>query len=163
MKFDYSANYTTQLEGAQEFQDFWCSYLWKNECLAIGNFGSKKYQYNVGENLQGFEFKHDKKFEITGNFWIETKERTNPNYGYVISGIFREDNSWMYCIGNYKVLYLFSKKWLQRYCNAAKVEIRENNIKTSFGFLLTKELADTYCNHKIETPEAVAENMGGTA
>jgi hypothetical protein len=148
-KFDYRENYANQLAQAEEFQDFWCEYLWKRECLAICNFSSKKYQYKIGENLQGFEFKQDNYFKKTNNLWIETEERSSPNKEYVKSGIYRPDNAWMYCIGNYSTLYIFSKKGLCKLSESNHITTIENRIKTSIGYLLSKDLADHYCAKKI--------------
>ena len=153
MKFDYSKNYNDQLKEAQEFQDYWCDYLWKNECIAIANFSSQKYQYEVGENLQGFEFKYDKLFKDTNNLWIEIEERTKPEYSYKPSGILREDNAWIYCIGNYDTLYLFTVKGLRKLYKNQYSEIRENTIRTSRGFLLPKDDAEKYCAKKINTTD----------
>ena len=144
MKFDYEANYKNQLKEAQEFQDFWCSYLWKHECLAIGNFSSEKYQKKVGENLQGFEFKYDKQFCKTGNLWIETEERKTPKQKYVTSGIYRNDNTWMYCIGDYSTLYIFTKKGLCKLVKLNHLSIIANNNDTSKGYLMSKNLASKY-------------------
>ena len=149
MSFNYKANYQNQLNEAEEFQDFWCSYLWKNECLAISNFSSEKYQKKVGENLQGFEFKYDKQLKKTNNLWIEIEERDDPKKEYVKSGIDRSDNTWMYCIGDYSILYIFSKKGLIKLKESNKLAIIENNLRTSKGYLLSQHLADKYCAKKI--------------
>ena len=149
MSFNYEENYKNQLNEGQEFQDFWCSYLWKHECLAIGNFSSKKYQFKIGENLQGFEFKYDKQFQKTGNLWIEIEERNNPKHKYVKSGIYRNDNTWMYCIGDYLTLYFFTKKGLCRLKESNKIALITNKIDTSIGYLMPKSLADKFSAKKI--------------
>jgi len=107
-------------------------------------------QNSIGESLQGFEVKFDDMLHKTGNLWIEIAEKTNPNNEeYVSSGVFRKDNTWVYIIGDRKELFVFSKKLLKRFAESGKFEIRENNMKTSRGFLLNKNIAEAYCELKL--------------
>ena len=99
------------------FQDYVCIELAKQNII-LQNINSKKFQYEVGENLQGFEIKVDNRFNgycptdkpATNQLSIEIAEKTkaeNPNY--IPSGIYREDNSWLYIQGNQKCFYIFAK------------------------------------------------------
>lgn len=150
MSFNYSENYYNQLQEGQKFQDY-CAYVLQTK-LSIGvvNFQSKEFQFKLGENMQGVEFKFDNVFQTTGNLWIEVEERTNPELNYSNSGILRQDNSWLYCIGDYRALYIFSKKFLVNLYNSGRYEVIENNLMTSKGFLLPKTDADKYSAYKIE-------------
>ena len=158
MSFNYSENYYNQLQEGQKFQDY-CAYVLQTK-LSIGviNFQSKEYQFKFGENMQGVEFKFDNLFQNTGNLWIEVEERTNPELNYSNSGILRKDNSWLYCIGDYRVLYIFSKKFLANLYNSKRYEVIENNLMTSKGFLLPKTDADKYSAYKIENEEITNES-----
>ena len=148
METNYREYYSIQLSEAQEYQD-WCTTVFIKELgVAVTNYQSKKYQYNVGENVQGLEIKNDKKFRETGNLYIEVKEKSHPsNPNYVKSGIYRLDNSWLYCIGDYNIIYIFAKKHLQLIYEAGKY--REVTTPTSIGFLLPINDADKYCAKRI--------------
>jgi len=133
---------------AKQYQDFICEWMAKNYGIVMTIFSSKKYQYNIGESLQGVEIKLDMKYNETGNIYIETGEKAEPRNGeYYPSGIFRSDNTWLYFIGNYDELYAFSKKQLIKVYNTKRYYkiIKNNNTGTSCGFLLDKERAENYC------------------
>lgn len=149
MSFNYQNNYKIQLEEGQKFQDY-CAYLLQKKLnIGVVNFQTKDWQYKLGENMQGIEFKFDSIFDSTGNLWIEIQERHDPDSPYVDSGILRQDNSWLYCIGNYDLFYIFSKKFLVSLYNSKRYEVRENKVKTSRGFLLPKSDAEKYSVNKI--------------
>ena len=128
--------YNEQLIEGQEFQDFVSFQLLKHCGIVLTNIQSRKYQKDLGENIQGIEIKHDKKYAETHNLWIELYERTNTLKEYVESGINRSDNTWLYLIGNYDRLYIFSKKRLKELSKL--YEIKENDMRTSKGFLLSE-------------------------
>lgn len=78
-------------------------------------FGSHHQQFNIGENAQGIEYKLDMPCMRTSRLSIELYEKTDAaNLNWIPSGIFREDNSWLYVQGNYEIIFVFSKKWLRR-------------------------------------------------
>ena len=143
--------YLQRLPTGQRFQDH-CSYWIQKELnIIIGNFQSADYQFNFGENPQGVEIKYDMKFSTTGNLWIEIEHRSNTEENYYAGGILRPDNSWLYAIGNYEVLYIFPVKYLRILLNSGKYTVRKNNLDTSRGFLLSKERAEQCCAYKINT------------
>ena len=81
--------------------------------------------------------------ERTGNLYIECAEKSHPdNDHYMPSGIYRYDNSWLYAIGNYDVVYLFVTKHL-RWLHERK-PLTEKQTPTSEGFLLPEILAKKY-------------------
>ena len=132
----YDDYYREQLKEGQEFQDFVAHELWHRLGIALVNYQSQKYQQGFGENESGWEIKYDKKRATTGNLYIEVAEKAHPdNPNYVPSGIYRKDNTWMYCIGDYMVLYVFSKKWLVR-AHRAKRYREPPETPTSRGFLI---------------------------
>lgn len=135
--------YAKMLEAGLEFQDFVMTKLIEHLGINLTQYSSKKYQFTVGENKQGIEIKFDDKYETTGNLYIEIAEKSNKNnLNFVDSGIYREDNTWLYIIGNYCVLYIFSKKYLV-YLHKKKI-FREVEIPTSKGFLIDKKNAEKY-------------------
>jgi hypothetical protein len=161
MNFNYKQNYQIQLEEGQRFQDHCAYWLQKTLNIGIVNFQTKEYQYKFGENMQGIELKFDKVFQTTSNLWIETAERHNPDTPYSDSGIFRKDNSWLYCIGNYEVIYIFQKSLLVFLYQTGRYPLIENKLMTSKGFLLPKSSADKYAAAKIATKTVVNETAEG--
>lgn len=142
MNGEYDNYYNKELKDALEYQDFVAEELWKIG-LPLFNFSSKKYQIKHGENKLGVEIKLDKIYASTENLWIEMKEKSHPNNPvYVNAGIFRNDNSWIYLIGNYETIYIFTKKQLRDISTQYKAQ--ENKTKTSIGFLLPKVEAEKY-------------------
>lgn len=105
-----------------------------------------------GENLLGMEIKHDEKMRLTGNLYIEVAEKARPREGdYVPSGIFRNDNTWLYGIGDRLEFYIFPKSTL-RNCWAKRdvLGFREPPPKpTSRGFLIPAIQAEKMYARKI--------------
>jgi len=141
-------NYKLMFKKGLEFQDFVTDILIKEIGISLSSYSSVKYQNLKGENKQGIEIKFDDKYKDTGNIYIEIAEKSNPiNKNYVNSGIFRNDNTWLYLIGNYDEIYIFSKKHLILMYNSKKY--REVITVTSKGFLVNKKDADNYCVKKL--------------
>lgn len=145
MTSTYQQYYAVKLEGAKLFQDFVVDAAWSLLGLAIVQYSSKAYQQCVGESRTGVEIKFDEKFSATGNLWIEIAEKAYPRGGnYVESGIYRNDNTWLYCIGNYDTIFFFSKTLLRGLYESGKWSRLENSTKTSLGFLLRSAEAERY-------------------
>lgn len=135
---NYNQYYNQQLTDGLEYQDFVAEQLYSIG-LPLFNFSSKKYQIEHGENKLGIEIKNDRQFRKTGNFWIEISEKSNPSKAqYYPSGIYRCDNTWLYIIGDYNEIFIFSKALLRQLYNTGKYKTLENNTKTSQGFLLNR-------------------------
>ena len=101
------------LEVGREFQDFAAKHILNQLGLSIQIYGSKKYQYNEGESAQGIEFKLDNGFTKYNHLSIEIAEKTYEDQaGWIPSGIYRTDNTWLYVQGNYEYFYLFFKHTL---------------------------------------------------
>ena len=134
--------YKEKLEQGLEFQDHVTELLMSELGISLSSYSSRKWQLR-GENKQGIEIKYDAVHNRTGNFYIEVSEKSAPdNPAYVPSGIYRDDNTWLYIIGDYEKLYIFGKSFL---CNLHKSgKCVEKQIDTSRGFLLTQEQADKY-------------------
>lgn len=150
MRSDYQeVVYKHRLEEALEYQDYICLQL-HHKGIIMQNMGSKKYQMN-GENMLGLEIKHDLRLHgedgnrATGNLYIETHEKADPSRPYFVkSGIYREDNSWLYGVGDYSVFYVFPKNILIRVDQKKDSPLwlvrREND--TSKGFTMPESVAD---------------------
>lgn len=116
----------TSFSDGMEFQDFVCDVL-GNEGFVLQNYVSKKWQFDKGENRQGFEIKLDNRCTETGRLSIEIAEKSRvSNSAWMKSGIYRDDNSWLYVQGNYNVLFVFAKNWLLRYHQEKKPEEHES-------------------------------------
>jgi len=101
--------------------------------IPLLSYSSKKYQILIGENKAGIEIKYDRKFRETGNFYIETAEKSAANNKeFVASGIFRNDNTWLFIIGDYETIFIFSKEQLKKIKNNYK----QVETPTSKGFLI---------------------------
>jgi len=116
--------------------------------LYLQPFTSKKYQYNKGESFQGWEVKLDNRCTDTERLSIEVSEKTKAsNDIWVLSGIYRNDNTWLYIQGNYLVLYVFIKSILISLHKSNKYEIGES-YGTVRKFYLPLKDAERY-SHKI--------------
>lgn len=140
----YKTYYKEKLEGALEFQDFVLSTLHANG-LSVVQFSSKKYQIEHGETSGGIEIKHDEMYKKTGNLYIEIAEKAHPsNKNYAYSGIYRNDNSWLYAIGDYETFFIFAKSTLKLLHRSKTHEYQRKEIPTSKGFLLPHKDAEKF-------------------
>jgi DNA-binding protein H-NS len=140
-------NYKYQLEEGKEFEKYVKKQLQEKKQLHLDIIEDEVNQYTIGETIQGYEIKYDKKYKDTGNLYIEIKEKTNPNNAkFVLSGIFRQDNTHTWIIGNYDEVYMFKKDTLIEIYNKQEY-VRYVKTLTSHGVLLNKALID---KHNIE-------------
>lgn len=111
--------------------------------LYLQPFTSRKYQYNKGESLQGWEVKLDNRCTETGRLSIEIAEKTRADQAtWTKSGIYRNDNTWLYIQGNYEMFYIFLKKFLISLHRTGRYETAE--IPTLQKFYLPLSDADKY-------------------
>lgn len=160
MKPNYNGNsvHSDSLQVGQEYQDFIVEKFITELGISISLFQSKKYQFNVGESLQGVEIKYDARstgdctyYECTpsGNVAIEVAERSNKNVEYFTkSGIYRIDNSWIYVVGNYHQAWVFAKSTLQLLHKSGKYRT-VSTLPTIQTMLLPVEKADIFCAKKL--------------
>lgn len=153
--------YAEKLEAGLEFQDFVMSEL-HSRGIVLQPIASKRGQLK-GENLLGLEIKFDRKLAETGNLYIETYEKSNPaNPCFVCSGILRNDNTWLYGIGNHSRLWIFAKSQLRLAYqhlveNKRKWEgVRFVENETSKGFLVPAVLANHWAARVIDFSKGVA-------
>lgn len=141
-----------------EYQDFIIDRFLNELKLVVSLYGSTKYQYRYGENAQGIEIKYDARStgdctyyqnKPTGNVAIEVKEKTRAsNNFFVNSGILRNDNTWLYIVGNYHQAWIFSKKHLVHVYNEKKYEAKQT-LPTIMTMLIPIEKADMLCIKKL--------------
>jgi len=148
-----NSGHNDSLETGNKFQDFVCIELSKDHII-LQNINSRKFQYETGENLQGFEIKYDARCtgdngtSQTGRLSIEIAEKTKAeNINFVPSGIYRSDNSWLYIQGNYHQFWIFSKKILIMLHKSGRYN--EDEMPTIKKYYLPISHADKYCAKKI--------------
>jgi len=138
-------NYKYQLKEGKEFEKYVKKQLIEKRKLYLDIIEDKVEQYTIGETMQGYEIKYDKLYKRWGNLYIEIKEKTNPqNYEYVLSGIFRDDNTHTWIIGDYTEVYMFKKNVLIDIYNKKEYFGDIKITETSHGILLNKPLIDKY-------------------
>lgn len=139
-------DYKTKLEEGLVFQDVVSQQLVMLKSITLTPLTSHIGQLQKGETLQGFEIKYDRLFRETKNLYIEYAEKSDPkNMSYVPSGILRNDNTWMYCVGDYEGLYLMQKKVLLMLKESNSVEHKQTS--TSKGFVLPIKIAEKYFDY----------------
>lgn len=156
--------YQEQLKCGQEFEDFVHYELHKRGIILGPSFRSRESQLKYGENLFGAEIKYDKKFQETKNLYVEVAEKSHPkNKTYVQSGIFRGDNSWLFIIGDYTSIWIFSTGLLRQVYGTE--EFRQIETPTSIGFLVPEDSANDYAALRIDVTEAKGNGvkLGGKA
>lgn len=140
------------LEQGRIYQDFVCIELAKAQKLNLQNMTSRKYQNEVGENLQGVEIKLDNRCLETKQLSIEIAEKSNRDYqNWIPSGIMRDDNSFLYIQGNFKTFWLFSKRDLKLIHSKNRFEIRDFN-GTLQSYFLPLKMADHFALYKWSKP-----------
>lgn len=138
--------YNEKLEQGLIFQDVATRELYMRGIVVVG-YASRKFQNNEGENMLGAEIKRDGKFRETGNLYVEVAEKSNPSKpNFTPSGIHREDNSWLFVIGDEKTVWIFATKYMRM----LEDKFKHVEKPTSKGFLIPLDQADKYCIRKIE-------------
>lgn len=142
-EYGVTNDYKEKLQEALEYQDFIADQLLKHLGIAVTLYSSEKRQL-TGETRQGIEIKHDKVMHSTGNIYIEISEKSNPmNQYYVPSGIYRNDNTWLYLVGDHLEAFIFGKGVLQSIYETKhcwhQYGLEERETPTSQGFTLKIE------------------------
>ena len=135
--------YKEKIEEGLKYQDFVCDQLRRmTPARIIMPYCSRDYQYRNGESASGYEIKYDGRMADTGNIYIEVAEKSDPNIqGWTESGIYRDDNTLYYLIGDYKKAYVFSKHQLKRLLSIGDSQLEEKGIEkrriaTSQGYII---------------------------
>lgn len=112
------------------------------------NFNEGRKEQLDGETEEGVEIKCQMdKLKKYGNLYIEIDEKSDAAHDeFYPSGIFREDNTWLWVTGDYDVFYIFEKSVLIDAYDSGKFRMvaghdGKGNV-TSHGFLLPLKEAD---------------------
>jgi len=136
-------------ESGLEFQDFVVDLLREELGILITNYQSRLFQFGTGENKQGIEIKLDRDILRTGRVSIEIAEKARAaNPYYVPSGIYRNDNSWLYIQGNWEIVFIFAKNVLRLLHKRGRYPA--DSLPTLQRFLLPLEHARRYAAKVIE-------------
>lgn len=138
-----SEQFFSSLEKGLEYQDFVARELMKHG-IVLNNFFSKRGGTEK-ENSLGMEIKRDGKFRQTGNLYIEVAERRD-NAPWKASGVMRDDNNWLYLIGDEQTAYIFMRKSLQALWHKLSsgkyvLGVEMKTTTTSRGFILPIHIA----------------------
>ena len=138
--------YSKNFEKGLEYQDFVVKKLYEAGIPLVG-YSSFQYQVTIGENAAGVEIKFDDRMKDTGNVYIEVAEKSDKrNEAFAASGIYRNDNTWLYAIGDYSVIYLCGKTHLrqlyERERGKAKTFVKFTDTPTSQGMLLPQKYVE---------------------
>lgn len=136
------------IQDGLEFQDFIIDLLCNELGLALSNYSSRKWQFDVGENKQGIEIKLDNGILKYGNVSVEVAEKSKAsNAKWVDSGILRKDNTWLYIQGNKEIVFIFAKRILLGLYNSGKYKVTEfpRANPTIKRFLMPVDDARKYC------------------
>lgn len=140
--------YKEKLELGLQYQDFVADILRIEAGIFIGAYSSKKYQCEKGESQCGAEIKYDAVLEKTRNIYLEVAEKSKAtNDNWIPSGICRDDNSWLYIIGDYNEIFIFCKHQLRNLVENKerriqhKMTYKEPPIGTSKGYVYPVEMA----------------------
>ena len=132
-----------------EFQDFVVDLLRERLGIVITNYQSRLFQFGTGENRQGIEIKLDRDILRTGRVSIEIAEKARAaNPYYVPSGIYRNDNSWLYIQGNWDIVFIFPKSYLRLLHRSGRYPA--DSLPTLQRFLLPLDDAKRYAAKVIE-------------
>ena len=136
--------YKNMLFLGQWYEDYLYVKLEEKLKIKIDGCNTEGEQRRIGENHLGWEIKFDDNYKKTGNLFIEYCEKPDKNKPeFRRSGVLKEyDNSWLYLIGDEKVLYFFAMRDLANayyYLDEYKNPIHERKPckeGTSWGYLL---------------------------
>lgn len=141
--------YMAKLTNGIKFQKFVYNVLESMGLVVTKPHKTKEAQFE-GENSIGWEIKCDERMAETNNVYIEIAEKSDPkNNSYVKSGIYRDDNSWLWLIGDYSEIYIIQKNLLKMLVETGKYRKVENNRKSSIGYLIPKEIIKKYAGKVI--------------
>lgn len=152
--------YPQQLEHGLKYQDWVGDVLW-GRGIVLSQYVTAEFQRRRGEGRAGIEIKFNRRHGETGNLWIETSERATlpPENGqatYIDSGIYRQDNSWLFVTGTYKVVFIFGINILRRLHRSGNPRFRSrlNSYQTGYGFLLYPKDQTAFATDIIDTRDA---------
>jgi len=98
----------------KKYELFVATEFYRVHHIPIQLYRTREEQYQIGESRQGIEIKEDSRCTETGRLSIEIAEKTRKEQiDWIASGIYRNDNSWLYAQGNRQIIFIFGKNILQ--------------------------------------------------
>jgi len=104
------------IEAGNIFEDYVCDRL-SGMGIVLRTYKSKQFQLGKGENRIGWEIKLDEGVIKYKHLSIEIAERSrnDPALKWTNSGIYRNDNSWLYVHGNMETFWILFKPALVKF------------------------------------------------
>ena len=96
------------VDAGHAFEDYACDRIAESG-ITLRTYKSAAMQLGVGESRAGFEFKLDAGHRRYGHLSIEVAERRRASGLWVPSGIFRDDNTWLYIQGDTSLFWVLFK------------------------------------------------------
>ena len=93
-------------------------------------------QLEFGDTTIGVEIKFDRILHKSGNLYLEIEERRTTDQPWVASGIYRQDRTRWYGIGDYNAWYVYEKAVLVAEHELRGKPMLEIERGTSRGFLI---------------------------
>jgi len=150
--------YRSDLQAGLQFQDFVMHQFYKIG-IPLCFYNAVQNQVTRGENMQGIEVKYDRRYQTTGNLFIEVRERSSPQSTWHAAGIMRDD-CWGFAIGDYQKIWFLSTKLL-RYLYLSD-KYKTVTTETSVGFLLPIPVAERWCLFTLPKEENCEQRVGGS-
>ncbi len=141
--------YKANLEAGQAYEQFIVDRWMKFFTDPLHMHDGKLAQLQ-GENKEGVEIKFDRNHHRTGNLYIETKEKSNPdNSEYFPSGIWRDDNTQWFLVGDMHEAFMFDVLVLRK-CQAETPHwLIWRKTPTSQGWTMPKVYVSDYAHFHI--------------
>ena len=142
--------YAEKLKQGLDYESFVKAIIANELFIDIDFYKTYEDQINQGESKQGIEIKFNSEINKYNSIWIEIKERSRTDRPYNWSGIYRNDNTWLFVCGDYKQIYIMSKKYLRMLHKTIYLnKVKEISRHTSIGFRMMLPEVNKYCIKKI--------------
>lgn len=154
---DCNEQFQKDLKRGEEYQKFIEEIFREKLGIVFSCYTTKSEQMRYGENRAGWEIKYcspkwiGRNGKPSGNIFIETEAKNKDNTRYIPGGINKEDNAWLFIVGDYDDIWIFSKKMLKTISHNKM--IINNSMGTAKGFLLNSEEIENYSIHHIKINE----------
>lgn len=132
-----------RLSEGHEFEDFCVDVLWDNG-IPLLLYRSRQRQWKSGESRIGAEVKLDRKWQSTGNLFIECEERRNSDGSsqWRPAGIYEDTKPWLYVIGSEAMIWIHGVTILRLLHETGRYEWKQTD--TAKGFTLPLADSDKY-------------------
>lgn len=108
------------VEAGNTFEDYATDRIAESG-IVLRTYKSAGMQLRIGESKAGFEFKLDNGHRKYNHLSIEVAERRQASGIWVLSGIFRNDNAWLYIQGDTSLFWVLFKPSLVKYAHILNI------------------------------------------